>query len=99
MGLTFGVLDFAGFSPLPYPVDDDIIRNIRTNTGLRISLLDRNDLRNSQPFRLNPYGLRSGGWNTEGFEVGGASLWERRLTGRWPGPVLRGPARFDCGKL
>jgi Carboxypeptidase regulatory-like domain len=72
MGITFTTLKFAGFGDLPFPITDDIVRNVRSNTGLRTPLLDRSDLRSRQPFRLNPYGLQSGGWTTEGFDVGGA---------------------------
>ncbi|MGH7754242.1 MAG: hypothetical protein ACREN5_15660, partial [Gemmatimonadales bacterium] len=76
MGLYLGTLGFAGYSGFPFPIDDQIIRNIRTNTGTRIPLLDRTDLRNSQPFRMNPYGLRSGGWVTTGMNAGGSLLSE-----------------------
>jgi hypothetical protein len=72
MGITFSTLKFAGFGDIPFPLTDVIIRNVRSNTGLRVPLLDRNELRNSQPFRTNPYGLQGGNWITSGFDVGGA---------------------------
>jgi hypothetical protein len=66
---------------LPFPLTDRIIRNIRTNSGLRVPFLDRADLRNVQPYRLNPFGLNSG-WPTEGIDTRLAMTWERRLNGR-----------------
>jgi len=71
MGIEFSTLNFVGFGDLPFPTTDQIIRNVRTNTGLRTSLLDRDDLRNAQPYRLNPYGMLRGGWTTQGFDAGG----------------------------
>jgi len=82
MGLYLGTLGFAGYDGFAFPIDEQIIRNIRTNTGTRIPLLNRTDLANSQQGRINPYGLRSGGWVTSGFNTGGSMLSESRLTGR-----------------
>ena len=78
LGITFKTLGFAGFGDLPFPITDQIIRNIRTNTGLRVPLLDRTDLRNRQPFRMNPYGMQGGGWITDGFDIGGTLNAETR---------------------
>jgi len=72
MGITFKTLKFAGFGDMPFPITDQIIRNMRTNTGLRVPLLDRTDLRNRQPFRMNPFGMQGGGWITDGFDAAGA---------------------------
>ncbi|MGH7613953.1 MAG: hypothetical protein ACREMW_07945, partial [Gemmatimonadales bacterium] len=71
MGIEFSSLNFAGFGDLPFPTTDQIIRNVRTNTGQRTSLLDREDLRNIQPYRMNPYGMLRGSWFTQGFEATG----------------------------
>ena len=82
MGLYLTPLEFAGYEGFPFPIGDDIIRNIRTNTGLRTPLLDRDDLRNTQAGRINPFGMQSGGFSTSGFDVGGTLLDEERLNGR-----------------
>jgi hypothetical protein len=71
MGMEFSTLNFAGFGDIPFPTTDQIIRNVRTNTGLRTSLLDRGDLRNAQPYRMNPYGMLRGSWFTQGFDATG----------------------------
>jgi hypothetical protein len=78
MGITFKTLQFSGFGDMPFPITDAIIRNIRTNTGLRVPLLDRDDLRNRQPFRMNPYGLLRSNWPTDGFDIGGTLNAETR---------------------
>ena len=82
MGVEFSNLNFAGFGDFPFPITDQIIRNIRTNTGQRTPLLNRTDLRNSQPYRMNPFGMQSGGWTTNGLDAGGALSSESRVTGR-----------------
>jgi hypothetical protein len=81
LGLEWGSMGFAGFEGVPFPIDEAIIRNIRTNTGTRTSLLGRDDLRNSQSFRLNPYAMITS-WSTSGFEAGGTLMQENRYTGR-----------------
>jgi len=81
MGLEFSPLNFAGFGDLPTPITEDIVRNIRSNTGLRVPLAGRDDLRNRQPYRMNPYGLVSGGWSTDGFDAASTVLQETRLRG------------------
>ncbi len=82
MGVEFSNLNFTGLGNMPFPITDQIIRNIRTNTGLRTPLLNRTDLRNSQPYRLNPFGMQSGNWITTGLDVGGTLNSETRVTGR-----------------
>jgi len=80
MGINFGTLNFAGLGNMPFPINDAVIRNIRSNNGqcaaadgsdCRTSLLNRTDLRNSQPYRMNPYGMQAGGWYTQGFDASG----------------------------
>ena len=82
LGITLGTLHFTGLDAFPLPVTDQLVRNIRTNTGLRVPYLNRDDLRNAQPYRLNPYGLLSG-WPTSGVDGLVISVSERRLQGRW----------------
>jgi Carboxypeptidase regulatory-like domain/TonB-dependent Receptor Plug Domain len=77
LGLEFSNLNFAGFGAMPFPITDQIIRNIRSNSGLRVPLLNRTDLRNRQPYYANPYGLASG-WPTDGFDASGTLNSETR---------------------
>jgi hypothetical protein len=82
-GLYFGTLKFSGIDAngFPDPITDDIIHNIRTNSGLRTPLLDE-PFENAQPNRVNPYGMQAGGWNTAGFNVAPALLSEKRFNAR-----------------
>jgi hypothetical protein len=81
LGIEFRSLRFTGQDSLPFPLTDRVIRNIRTNSGLRVPFLNRSDLQNAQPYRLNPFGLISG-WPTQGIDSRLAMAWERRLNGR-----------------
>jgi hypothetical protein len=81
LGLELSPLKFAGFGDLPTPITDQIVRNIRSNTGLRVPLALRDDLRNRQPYRMNPYGLVAGGYFTDGFDASATSLEETRYRG------------------
>ncbi|HTR21568.1 MAG TPA: hypothetical protein VMH88_12000 [Gemmatimonadales bacterium] len=76
-------LDFVGLDSIPFPLTDQIIRNIRTNSGLRVPYLNATNLRNAQPFRLNPFGLSDQGWYTQGSDGLLSFASERRLNGRW----------------
>jgi hypothetical protein len=57
LGIDFTPLRFSGVTVMPFPITDQIIRNIRTNSGLRVPYLNQTDLQNVQPYRINPYGL------------------------------------------
>ncbi len=81
MGITFNTLNF-NLGDMPFPITDEIIRNVRTNSGLRVPYLGRSDLDLAQPFRLNPYGLLGNQWNTSGVDVFSAMNAENRTTGR-----------------
>jgi len=81
MGLYFTDLDF-NLGDMPFPVTEQIIRNVRTNSGLRVPFLGRSDLDLAQPYRMNPYGLLGNSWNTSGLDVRSAMNSEDRLTGR-----------------
>jgi hypothetical protein len=81
MGIHLGTLQFAGLSGFPDPITDDIIRNIRTNSGLRTPLLDE-PLDNVQDNRANPYGMQTGSWFTSGLASAATLLSESRYNGR-----------------
>jgi len=75
MGMEFSNLNFAGIGNEPFPITDQVIRNIRSNSGdclaangsdCRIPYLNRTDLRNVQPYRMNPYGLVGQNYFTQG---------------------------------
>ena len=80
MGLTFKTLNFRGISLMPFPLSDEIIRNIRSNSGLRTPYLNQTGLRNIQPYRTNPYGLSSG-FPTQGEDGTGTLNSENRYRG------------------
>lgn len=82
LGIAFETLRFTGVDGFPLPVSDQLIRNVRTSTGLRTPLFGRDDLRNRQPYRVNPYGMLAG-WPSEGQDGLLVFLSERRLQGRW----------------
>ena len=81
LGLELGTIDFA-FGNFPFPITEQTIRNIRTNTGTRVPYLNNSDLENRQPYRMNPYGMLAGGWRTAGSNVVGTLYQETRYTGR-----------------
>ncbi|HWH02968.1 MAG TPA: TonB-dependent receptor [Gemmatimonadales bacterium] len=87
-GMEFSTLNFGGFGQFAgdfFSNPEAIIRNIRSNDGERVPLPNRTDLNASQPYRMNPYAMQSGGFFTEGV-VNGAQLnnlyTEKRLYGR-----------------
>jgi outer membrane receptor for ferrienterochelin and colicin len=83
MGIQLGSLQFAGFGDFPFPITDEIIRDVRTNSGTRgVPLFGRSDLDVGQAGRINPYGLSGQGWSTNGVAVAASLLSESRLTGR-----------------
>jgi carboxypeptidase family protein/TonB-dependent receptor-like protein len=82
MGMEFSTLNFGMFDNFPFPIGDQIIRNIRSNTGLRTTHLNETQLRNAQPYRMNPFGMLAGGWATVGADQGGTLNSEERLNGR-----------------
>ncbi len=80
LGVEWETLRFTGADIVPFPITDDIVRNIRTNSGLRVPFLNRTDLNNFQAGRLNPFGLLSG-WPTGGLRTTMTRAWEHRLDG------------------
>ena len=81
LGIGFQSLLFEA-DGFPAPIDDQILRNVRTNSGQRTPYLDRVDLRNVQAGRINPYGLANQAWYTQGLETVFTSAAERRWLGR-----------------
>jgi hypothetical protein len=61
---------------------DRLVQNIRSNQtgGTRTPYLDRTDLRNAQPYRLNPWGLATG-YSTEGIDFTPTLYQEKRTQG------------------
>jgi len=83
-GYDFTPLQFSGYGSFLndfFNNPDAIIHNIRTNTGERIPELNRTDLNNAQPYRMNPYGMKSGGFVTTGSRTGGTLYRESRYIG------------------
>lgn len=78
MGIELSGMQFDGLAGMPFPITDDLIRDIRTNSGTPVPLLHRDELRLGQAYRLNPYGMISGGWATQGLDVGGTLYGENR---------------------
>lgn len=82
LGIEWGALGFTGSEIMPFPITDQIIRNIRSNFGLRTPYLNQTSLRNAQPYRTNPFGVATG-WPTQGLDATLTLASERRLDGRW----------------
>jgi len=84
MGIELKSLQFDGLAGFPFPITDEIVRNIRTNNpdGLKVPLLNRTDLNNVQAGRLNPYGLQAGSFFTSGMRTTATLLSETRYNGR-----------------
>jgi hypothetical protein len=82
LGIEFATLNFTGTDVVPLPVSDRLVRNIRTNAGLRVPYLGRSDLANIQRYRTNAYGIASN-WPTQGIDAVVNYVSERRLQGRW----------------
>lgn len=100
LGIELGTLSFTGLEVLPFPITEQIVRNFRTNSGLRVPYLGRSDLLRQELRRFNPFGLASG-WATGGLETDLMLLSERRLIGRasveWaPAPQHRLMAGVDA---
>ena len=82
LGIAFERLRFAGADVLGLPVNDQLVRDLRTNTGTRgvpfFGTLP--DL--AQAYHTNPYGVASG-WPTSGYGGTLSDVAERRVQGRW----------------
>ena len=84
LGIELGSLRFAGMDNFPFPITDQIIRDLRTNSGTRgIPLNPELAPDVTQSGRLNPYAMATQQlWPTDGFATGATTLQETRLTGR-----------------
>ena len=84
LGMMFGSLRFSGMDNFPFPINDQTIRDLRTNSGSRgIPLTPELAPDVQQHGRLNPYGMSTGNlWPTNGFATGATTMQETRLTGR-----------------
>lgn len=80
LGIEWSSLRFLGSDRIQ-GTTDQIVRNVRSNAGLRAPFLGQTNLRNLQPYRLNPYGLASG-WPTQGSDGPLATAAENRLDAR-----------------
>lgn len=81
LGMEWGSMKFAGLDAMPFPITQDIVDNMRANSGLRVPLLNRDDLRNTQTSRINPYGMETS-WTQQGFDQQATMYNEKRYTGR-----------------
>ncbi|HKI95216.1 MAG TPA: TonB-dependent receptor [Gemmatimonadales bacterium] len=61
---------------------DQLIYNLRTNTGTRVPFLLRQDLRGSQPYRFNPWGMATNFATSGNVGTGAGLYYEQRLYGR-----------------
>ena len=81
LGIEMGTLQFTGPDVLPLPVAERLIRNVRSNSGLRVPYMNRFDLANTQPYRLNPFGVMTA-WPSRGVNGVLSYVRERRLQAR-----------------
>ena len=68
-GIELTPLNFGGYGAFAaefFNNPDQIVKDLRTNSGDRIPLLGRTELNTAQPYRMNPYGMASGGFVTTG---------------------------------
>ena len=61
---------------------DRLVLNLRSNQNTRVPYLNRDDLRNSSPYRMNPYAQQTG-YNNSGLDTRLTLFQERRLQGRF----------------
>src|SRR6266568_2202578 len=80
LGVEWSTLKFTGADAVAFPVTDDIIRAIRTNSSMPVPFPNRTDLNLVQDGRLNPYALASR-WPTSGLRTTMTRAWEHRLDG------------------
>src|SRR5207249_2901657 len=80
LGVEWETLKFTGADAVAFPVTDDIIRAIRTNSSMPVPFPNRTDLNLVQDGRLNPYALASS-WPTSGLRTTMTRAWEHRLDG------------------
>jgi TonB-dependent receptor-like protein len=96
LGVELSSLQFVGTDSIPNPLPEEILRNIRNNSGLRTPFLNQISLRNAQPYRTNPYGLATG-WPTLGQDGTLSEARERRWNGRAALAWVHGPHAVTVG--
>src|SRR4029077_66761 len=72
-GFEFSTLNFGGYGAFAqqfFDNPDQMVKNMRTNSGLRVPLQGQTQLLVSQPYRENPYGMQAGGFYTRGVSDG-----------------------------
>ncbi|HWZ29647.1 MAG TPA: carboxypeptidase regulatory-like domain-containing protein, partial [Gemmatimonadales bacterium] len=68
-GFEFNTLQFGAFNDFAnqfFSDPDQIVKNLRTNSGLRTPLLGQTQFSAIQSGRVNPYAMSSGNWYTAG---------------------------------
>jgi len=105
LGIETSRLEFFGADSVPLSNVDQLIFNARENVGVRVPFLLRQDLRPSQPYRFNPYGIIPG-WPTSGSVAQLVELDESRSAGsvdlQWQPNAehdLRLGVDFDRGEI
>ncbi|HYK09182.1 MAG TPA: TonB-dependent receptor [Gemmatimonadales bacterium] len=74
-GIELSTLNFGlgSFADLFFNDPDQVVKNVRTNSGLRVPLLGQTQYTAAQPYRLNPYGMESGAFFTQGLDATGTT--------------------------
>lgn len=83
LGIELSTLGFSSLAGLGLPLSDQIIRNIRTYSGLRVPYLGQTQLSDFQDGRLNPYAMAGGNLYNGGVNAPLTFASERQVTGRW----------------
>jgi hypothetical protein len=80
LGIELGSIRFSGLDAIQYPVTHQLVLAQLGNLGVVVPYEGRDDLRNSQEFRINPMGVATSGWYSRGMEQDAQMHWERRYT-------------------
>ena len=83
LGIELSTLHFSAFGPIGFPLDEQIIKDIRTSSGLRVPYLGQSQNSDVQPYRMNPFAVVGGGFFTGGSNAPLGMSSEHRRTGRW----------------
>lgn len=83
LGIELSALHFSAFGPIGFPLDEQIIKDIRTSSGLRVPYQGQTQNSDVQPYRMNPFAMLGGGFFTGGSLAPLGMSSEHRRTGRW----------------